>query len=280
MGEGARTRIGPVAVLTVLCLFLGDGEADLTRTHVERLIQSGVCQEDIAVISPYNLQVELLRQHLSCKYPRLEIKSVDGFQGREKEAVVISLVRSNENREVGFLAEDRRINVAITRARRHLAIICDSETVSHHKFLSSLMDYMSTHGEVRSAHQYSNDSEVTVSADYSNVPVNVHRKQAPKETSGSTQTKGADTCTTEKDDVTAEVKQEPQPSEDVGPLEKKEESDKSKTGTLLQNQQLYCLSHHMPEVHGCGEDAHMEARARLSKDTIVEGSCMQEHRRS
>eukprot|EP00058_Branchiostoma_floridae_P018282 XP_002603771.1 hypothetical protein BRAFLDRAFT_124661 [Branchiostoma floridae] len=213
------------------------GEADLTRTHVERLIQSGVCQEDIAVISPYNLQVELLRQHLSCKYPRLEIKSVDGFQGREKEAVVISLVRSNENREVGFLAEDRRINVAITRARRHLAIICDSETVSHHKFLSSLMDYMSTHGEVRSAHQYSNDSEVTVSADYSNVPVNVHRKQAPKETSGSTQTKGADTCTTEKDDVTAEVKQEPQPSEDVGPLEKKEESDESKTGTLLQNQQ-------------------------------------------
>ncbi|XP_078584897.1 DNA-binding protein SMUBP-2-like isoform X2 [Branchiostoma floridae x Branchiostoma japonicum] len=213
------------------------GEADLTRTHVERLIQSGVCQEDIAVISPYNLQVELLRQHLSCKYPRLEIKSVDGFQGREKEAVVISLVRSNENREVGFLAEDRRINVAITRARRHLAIICDSETVSHHKFLSSLMDYMSTHGEVRSAHQYSNDSEVTVSADYSNVPVNVHRKQAPKETSGSIQTKGADTCTTEKGDVTAEGKQEPQPSEDVGPLEKKEESDESKTGTLLQNQQ-------------------------------------------
>ncbi|XP_066268231.1 DNA-binding protein SMUBP-2-like [Branchiostoma lanceolatum] len=211
------------------------GEADLTRTHVERLIQSGVCQEDIAVISPYNLQVELLRQHLSSKYPRLEIKSVDGFQGREKEAVVISLVRSNENREVGFLAEDRRINVAITRARRHLTVICDSETISHHKFLSSLMGYMSTHGEVRSAHQYSNESEVTVSADYSNVPVNVHRKQASKEASGSTQTQ--EPKTTNNDDVTAEVKQEVQPSVNVGQVEKKETSDESKTEPLYQKQQ-------------------------------------------
>ncbi|XP_019632697.1 PREDICTED: DNA-binding protein SMUBP-2-like [Branchiostoma belcheri] len=289
------------------------GEADLTRTHVERLINSGVCQEDIAVISPYNLQVELLRQHLSSKYPRLEIKSIDGFQGREKEAVVISLVRSNENREVGFLAEDRRINVAITRARRHLAVICDSETVSHHKFLSSLMDYMSTHGEVRSAHQYrnevvsvvdyvstheevrsahqykngecselhvhgevshysvvgyisthgevrssecsglhvyisthgevrsvqqySNESEVTVSADYSKVPVNVTRKQASKETSGSAQTTENNKAT-EKADVAAEAKKEQQPSAEVRQLEKKETSDESKTDPHLQKQQV------------------------------------------
>ncbi|KAI8505943.1 DNA-binding protein SMUBP-2 [Branchiostoma belcheri] len=311
------------------------GEADLTRTHVERLINSGVCQEDIAVISPYNLQVELLRQHLSSKYPRLEIKSIDGFQGREKEAVVISLVRSNENREVGFLAEDRRINVAITRARRHLAVICDSETVSHHKFLSSLMDYMSTHGEVRSAHQYSHESEVTVSADYSNVPVNVTRKQASKQTTQTTEPSKA----TEKADVAAEAKKEQQASTEVRPLEKKDTSDESKTDPLLQKQQRNhkplrktrhqgkrtrdgqkaekkkqggknvlddedenddldaLLARVVKEDHSCHyercknsvatvavlsesshargarlwADAHMEARAKLSKDTIVEG---------
>ena len=54
----------------------------------------------------------------------------------------------------GFLAEDRRINVALTRARRHLAVVCDTITVSHHPFLKSLVEYMVRHGEVRTAHHY------------------------------------------------------------------------------------------------------------------------------
>ncbi len=78
-----------------------------------------------------DFQVELIRLQLRGEYPTLEVKSVDGFQGREKEAVVLSLVRSNPQGEVGFLAESRRLNVAITRARRHCAIIGNSETVSH-----------------------------------------------------------------------------------------------------------------------------------------------------
>ncbi|XP_060062614.1 DNA-binding protein SMUBP-2-like [Ylistrum balloti] len=131
-----------------------EGEADIVCSHVDRLIMTGVKQQEIAVIAPYNLQVELLRLRICPNYPDVEIKSVDGFQGREKEAVIITLVRSNRRGEVGFLSEYRRINVAVTRARRHLAVICDTETVSHNNFLKSLVDYLGSHGEVQTAQDY------------------------------------------------------------------------------------------------------------------------------
>lgn len=105
------------------------------------------------------MKVELLRLQLAEKYPKLEIRSVDGFQGREKEAVVLSLVRSNAKGEVGFLAESRRLNVAVTRARRHVAVICNAETVSHDKFLKSFVEYLEKNGDVRSAMQYQNEVE-------------------------------------------------------------------------------------------------------------------------
>ncbi|XP_059565803.1 DNA-binding protein SMUBP-2 isoform X1 [Myotis daubentonii] len=133
------------------------GEVRLVSLHVQALVDAGVPASDIAVITPYNLQVDLLRQSLAHRHPELEIKSVDGFQGREKEAVVLSFVRSNRKGEVGFLAEDRRINVAITRARRHVAIVCDSRTVSSHAFLKTLVDYFTEHGEVRTAFEYLDD---------------------------------------------------------------------------------------------------------------------------
>ncbi|XP_062403778.1 DNA-binding protein SMUBP-2 [Sardina pilchardus] len=133
------------------------GEADIVAMHIKALTEAGLKAKDIAVIAPYNLQVHLLRQRLSQTHPELEIKSVDGFQGREKEAVVLSLVRSNRKGEVGFLAEDRRINVAVTRARRQLTVVCDSQTVRNHDFLKSLVDYMTEHGEVRTAFEYLED---------------------------------------------------------------------------------------------------------------------------
>ncbi|NXV38150.1 SMBP2 protein, partial [Rissa tridactyla] len=130
------------------------GEVQLAALHIQALVEAGVKAQDIAVVAPYNLQVDMLREHLCHRYPELEVKSVDGFQGREKEAVILSFVRSNRKGEVGFLAEDRRINVAVTRARRHVAVICDTRTVSNQAFLKRLVDYFSQHGEVRTAFEY------------------------------------------------------------------------------------------------------------------------------
>ncbi len=118
---------------------LNPQEAELVSRKVRGLLDSGVAATDIAVIAPYAAQVRLLRSLLAV--PGLEIDSVDGFQGREKEAVVISLVRSNENNEIGFLADIRRMNVALTRARRKLLVVGDSATLAVHPFYKRLFDY-------------------------------------------------------------------------------------------------------------------------------------------
>lgn len=130
------------------------GEARLVELHVARLLASGLTAADIAVITPYNAQVQRLRQGSLGQLAELEIGSVDGFQGREKEAIVISLVRSNRRREVGFLADARRLNVAITRARRHLAVIGDSATITADPFLARLIAWLEAAGEYRSAFEY------------------------------------------------------------------------------------------------------------------------------
>jgi len=125
-------------------------EAVLTVGYVHSLIAAGVKDTEIAVITPYNGQLSLLSSMLRQDYPGLELGSVDGFQGREKEAVIFSLVRSNDKRETGFLKEERRLNVAMTRARRHLVVIGDSETVKHAGgYLREWIKWVEEHGEVR-----------------------------------------------------------------------------------------------------------------------------------
>ncbi|KAK4105453.1 P-loop containing nucleoside triphosphate hydrolase protein [Parathielavia hyrcaniae] len=84
-------------------------EAALVRQHLRSLVDAGVRPEDIAVVTPYNAQLAILAP-LKEMFPGIELGSVDGFQGREKEAVIVSLVRSNPDGEVGFLGEKRRLN--------------------------------------------------------------------------------------------------------------------------------------------------------------------------
>ena len=103
------------------------GEARLVKDVAERLLNRGIRPEDIAVISPYDDQVAHIKRMLHVE--GLEIKTVDGFQGREKEVVIVSFVRSNKSGTIGFLNDLRRLNVSITRAKRKLVLIGDSNTL-------------------------------------------------------------------------------------------------------------------------------------------------------
>jgi superfamily I DNA and/or RNA helicase len=116
--------------------------------QVQALLAAGLAPRQIAVIAPYAAQARLLRQELPIE--GLEIDTVDGFQGREKEAVVISLVRSNATGEIGFLSDTRRMNVALTRARRKLIVIGDSATIGGHPFYADLLTYFERQGAYRS----------------------------------------------------------------------------------------------------------------------------------
>ncbi|PHH73668.1 hypothetical protein CDD82_5327 [Ophiocordyceps australis] len=126
-----------------------DMEASLVKQHVKQLIDAGVHAEDIAVVTPYNAQLALLAP-LKEQFPGIELGSVDGFQGREKEAVIVSLVRSNAEGEVGFLGEKRRLNVAMTRPKRSLTVIGDSETVGRGStFLKRWMEFLEDQADLR-----------------------------------------------------------------------------------------------------------------------------------
>lgn len=128
------------------------GEAKIICQVVDEYLAHGVAKHDLAVISPYSGQVELLRKLLWPKHGRaIEIATIDSFQGREKEIVCMSLVRSNEAGEVGFLSDNRRMNVAITRARRCVVVVCDSETISSDAFLGRIVEFAEAHGLYRSA---------------------------------------------------------------------------------------------------------------------------------
>jgi len=128
--------------------YSNQGEAEAVLKHIRDLLDLGAQEDDIGVITPYSAQVGLLKELLAARELKgVEVSTVDGFQGREKECIVISMVRSNESSSVGFLADPRRMNVAVTRARRHCSLVCDSDTVSNDKMLEGLVEYFMDNGE-------------------------------------------------------------------------------------------------------------------------------------
>jgi superfamily I DNA and/or RNA helicase len=131
---------------------LNPKEANLIVQLVGQLIEAEVEPSQIAIIAPYAAQVRLLRGRLDIR--DLEIDTVDGFQGREKEVVLLTMVRSNERGEIGFLSDSRRTNVAITRARRKLIVIGDSATLGTHKFYASMLEYFESIGAYRSVWEF------------------------------------------------------------------------------------------------------------------------------
>lgn len=135
---------------------LNQNEAYLVLFHVKKLIESNVPQESIGIISPYNAQVSLLKRLVngsedSPVFPLIEISTVDGFQGREKECIILSLVRSNDKAEVGFLKEERRLNVAMTRPKRQLCVIGNIETLerSGNKYLKNWAEWSEENSDLR-----------------------------------------------------------------------------------------------------------------------------------
>lgn len=119
-------------------------EMEILLDIVDEALKSELKPEDIAVIAPYKDQVDLLKKHSNIE--NLEINTVDGFQGREKEVVLISLVRSNNHNNIGFLRDLRRANVALTRAKRKLIVIGDSSTVAKNETYQNLIDYIKDRG--------------------------------------------------------------------------------------------------------------------------------------
>ncbi|KAH9616190.1 hypothetical protein KSS87_023385 [Heliosperma pusillum] len=177
--------------------FYNEGEANIVIRHILSLVYAGVSPKAIAIQSPYVAQVQLLRERLlEIKEARgVEVATIDSFQGREADAVIISMsrfdttpamvrvrmagygmkhyilwtgewsgfyvttalylpthhVRSNTMGAVGFLGDSRRMNVAITRARKHVAIVCDSSTICHNTFLARLLRHIRYFGRVKQA---------------------------------------------------------------------------------------------------------------------------------
>jgi len=126
-------------------LTLASLEQYFTKIGKQRVLDEEI---DVGIISPYRAQVQYLRRLIKKReffkpYRRLiSVNTVDGFQGQERDVVLISLVRANEEGQIGFLRDLRRMNVAITRARMKLIIIGDSSTLCRHPFYEKLYDYV------------------------------------------------------------------------------------------------------------------------------------------
>lgn len=137
---------------------INKAEADLLlselKIYINRIGGNRILEEkiDIGIISPYKAQVQYLRSKIKADaslkpYRSLfTVNTVDGFQGQERDVIFISLVRTNEEGQIGFLNDLRRMNVAITRARMKRVILGEAETLKHHGFYRKLLEFIQNIG--------------------------------------------------------------------------------------------------------------------------------------
>jgi ATP-dependent RNA/DNA helicase IGHMBP2 len=149
-------------------------EADLLIKHLQNLLQQFPKTEDengsenelrIGVISPYRAQINYLKDQIE-QIPELHeltlkkllsVGTVDSFQGQERDIIYISMVRSNDRGEIGFLADIRRMNVGMTRAKKKLVIVGDSATLTYDPFYQEFVQYTEDIGAYRSAWELISD---------------------------------------------------------------------------------------------------------------------------
>ena len=137
---------------------INKAEADLLlselKIYINRISGNRILEEkiDFGIISPYKAQVQYLRNKIKADaslkpYRSLfTVNTVDGFQGQERDVIFISLVRANEEGQIGFLNDLRRMNVAITRARMKLVIMGEADTLKHHGFYRKLLEFIQNIG--------------------------------------------------------------------------------------------------------------------------------------
>jgi len=118
-------------------------EARYIKKIIDYLEEKKVKPSAIGIISPYKAQTKEIKK----KIKEIEVHTVDGFQGREKDLIIISLVRSNKNKNIGFLSDEKRLNVSLTRAKKHLIIIGDKKTFSKNKIFNDLWNFIEKEGK-------------------------------------------------------------------------------------------------------------------------------------
>ncbi|KAG2435081.1 hypothetical protein HXX76_007168 [Chlamydomonas incerta] len=133
--------------------YLNRTEAAAVEKVVTRFLQNGMGPGQIGVITPYEGQrahvVSVMVRNGTARqdlYKEIEVSSVDAFQGREKDIIVLSCVRSNEHSSIGFLSDPRRLNVALTRARFGLVVLGNPRVLSRQPLWNSLLQYFKEHG--------------------------------------------------------------------------------------------------------------------------------------
>lgn len=133
------------------------GEFFIIREHLLSIIEKA-SGHSIGIISPYKEQVRHIQEMIpdteEFNVMDIQVDSIDGFQGQEKDIIYISLVRSNDHSKIGFLEDYRRLNVALTRAKRKLIIVGDSSTLCGSRLYQELINHLEKYGDYKSAYEY------------------------------------------------------------------------------------------------------------------------------